>query len=59
VGMVPQALGGAGSEIRVTMAVVTIGGVLISAVFTLIIIPTLYEAFEGFVERIKSHGESH
>lgn len=58
VGMIPQALGGAGSEIRVTMAVVTIGGVLVSAVFTLIIIPTLYEAFEGFVERLKGRGES-
>jgi HAE1 family hydrophobic/amphiphilic exporter-1 len=53
VGMIPQAMGGAGSEIRVCMAVVTIGGVLISAIFTLIIIPTLYEAFESFIERLK------
>ena len=42
VGMVPQALGGAGSEYRVPMAVVQIGGVLMSALFTLFVIPAGY-----------------
>lgn len=42
VGMMPQAMGGAGSEFRVPMAVVQIGGVLISACFTLFVIPVVY-----------------
>lgn len=43
VGMVPQlVLGGSGSEFREPMAVVQIGGVLISAVFTLFVIPVIY-----------------
>ncbi|MBN1423855.1 efflux RND transporter permease subunit [Candidatus Fermentibacteria bacterium] len=54
VGMIPQALGGAGSEFRVAMAVVTIGGVLISAVFTLFLIPALYASFETWVERLRA-----
>lgn len=40
--MVPQAIGGAGAEFRTAMAVVTIGGVLLSAVFTLFVIPVIY-----------------
>ncbi|MBN1163022.1 MAG: efflux RND transporter permease subunit [Candidatus Krumholzibacteriota bacterium] len=46
VGMVPQALGGAGSEYRVPMAVVQMGGVLLSAVFTLFIIPVIYSGMD-------------
>jgi len=43
IGMIPQTLGGgAGSEFRSPMAVVQIGGVLISAVFTLFVIPVVY-----------------
>jgi HAE1 family hydrophobic/amphiphilic exporter-1 len=43
VGMVPQlVLGGSGSEFREPMAVVQIGGVLISAIFTLFVIPVVY-----------------
>jgi hydrophobic/amphiphilic exporter-1 (mainly G- bacteria), HAE1 family len=43
VGMVPQLVfGGSGSEFREPMAVVQIGGVLISAVFTLFVIPVVY-----------------
>ncbi len=58
VGMIPQALGGAGSEFRVAMALVTIGGVLVSAVFTLFLIPTLYASFETWVERIRARRET-
>jgi len=46
VGMMPQAMGGAGSEFRTPMAVVQIGGVLISAVFTLFVIPIVYSMFD-------------
>jgi HAE1 family hydrophobic/amphiphilic exporter-1 len=42
IGMIPQALSGAGAEYRTPMAVVQIGGVLMSAVFTLFVIPVAY-----------------
>jgi HAE1 family hydrophobic/amphiphilic exporter-1 len=42
VGMIPQAVGGAGLEFRAPMAIVQIGGVLISAFFTLFVIPATY-----------------
>jgi HAE1 family hydrophobic/amphiphilic exporter-1 len=42
----PQALGGSGSEFRQAVAVVTMGGVLVSAVFTLYLIPAIYTAFD-------------
>lgn len=48
IGMVPQALGGAGVEYRAPMAVVQIGGVLLSAVFTLFIIPVIYTMMDRF-----------
>lgn len=42
-GMLPQLVSqGAGSEFRAPMAVVQIGGVLISALFTLFVIPVVY-----------------
>ncbi|MFH1756031.1 MAG: efflux RND transporter permease subunit, partial [Candidatus Latescibacterota bacterium] len=46
IGMLPQALGGAGSEFRATMAIVTMGGVLVSAVFTLYVIPVIYDILD-------------
>ena len=42
VGMIPQAMSGAGAEYRMPMAVVQIGGVLMSSVFTLFVIPVVY-----------------
>ena len=43
----PMALGicAAGSEIRRPLGIVSIGGLIISAVLTLIVIPTLYNLF--------------
>jgi len=46
IGMVPQAMGGAGAEFRTPMAVVQIGGVLVSTVFTLYLIPVVYVLFD-------------
>jgi HAE1 family hydrophobic/amphiphilic exporter-1 len=46
IGMLPQALGGAGSEFRSVMAVVTMGGVLVSAVFTMFLIPVIYDLLD-------------
>ncbi len=52
VGMIPQALGTSqGYELRLAIAMVTMGGVLVSAVFTLILIPSLYAGFEELKER--------
>lgn len=46
-GMLPQALGTAGvASIRASMAVVTIGGVIISTLFTLYVIPAIYTAMD-------------
>jgi len=58
VGMLPQALGGAGTEYRVPMAVVQIGGVIMSAVFTLFVIPVAYTVLDRltFAGR-REHGE--
>jgi HAE1 family hydrophobic/amphiphilic exporter-1 len=52
VGMLPQAIGGSGLEFRAPMAIVQIGGVLISAVFTLFIIPVFYT----ITDRVTSAG---
>lgn len=46
IGMVPQALGGAGAEFRTPMAVVQMGGVLVSTVFTMYVIPVVYVLFD-------------
>ncbi len=46
VGMIPQAIGGAGLEFRSPMAIVQIGGVLVSAFFTLFVIPAIYTIFD-------------
>jgi HAE1 family hydrophobic/amphiphilic exporter-1 len=47
IALLPQALGsGAGSFFRKPMAIVTMGGVLGSAVFTLLLIPVIYEKLD-------------
>ena len=46
-GMLPLALGfGAGGEFRAPMAIVAIGGLLTSTMFTLYVIPVIYRLFE-------------
>ncbi len=58
VGMLPQAMGGAGSEFRIPMAVVQIGGVLVSACFTLFVVPAVYTIFDRLTlqGRREAHG---
>jgi len=46
--ILPQALGGKDAGFQVAMAVVTMGGVLFSAVFTLFLIPVVYEYMDRF-----------
>jgi HAE1 family hydrophobic/amphiphilic exporter-1 len=49
IALVPQALStGSGAFFQVPMAVVTIGGVLGGAVFTMFLIPVIYVAFDRF-----------
>jgi cobalt-zinc-cadmium resistance protein CzcA len=51
-GFVPMALShGAGSEIQRPLATVVIGGVVTSTLLTLIVLPTVYEVIEQWVDR--------
>ncbi|MCM8762106.1 MAG: efflux RND transporter permease subunit [Candidatus Omnitrophica bacterium] len=53
-GMLPMAISRSqGSEFRAPMAVSVIGGVLISALFTLYLIPVIYEAVDGYIQKRK------
>jgi len=49
--MIPQAMGGSGAEFRQAMAIVTMGGVLISMIFTLFLLPVLYSLFDRLTVR--------
>lgn len=51
ISILPQAMGGSGSEFRKAMAVVTMGGVLVSTVFTLYLLPPLYMIFDRITVR--------
>jgi HAE1 family hydrophobic/amphiphilic exporter-1 len=54
VALLPQALGtGAGAGFRIPMAVVTIGGSLVAAIFTLFLIPVIYVKTENVILRIR------
>jgi heavy metal efflux system protein len=51
-GFVPMAVStGAGSEIQRPLATVVIGGVVTSTLLTLIVLPTIYELVEAWMER--------
>jgi HAE1 family hydrophobic/amphiphilic exporter-1 len=51
IGMIPQVIGRTeGYEIRTAMGYVTMGGVLVSALFTLVLIPALYYYIERFID---------
>jgi HAE1 family hydrophobic/amphiphilic exporter-1 len=54
-GLTPLALGmGEGSEVRAPMAVAVIGGLTVSTLLTLVIIPVIYTYTDAFAERVKS-----
>ncbi len=56
IALAPQAIGsGAGSFYRIPMAVVTIGGVLVAAVFTLFLIPVMYQKLDRFAFAAHAH----
>jgi len=45
-GLLPQALGGAGANFRVALAVPTIGGIIVSTLFTMVFIPIIFYYME-------------
>ena len=56
VGMLPVAMRfGRASEIRAPMAIVVIGGLTVSSVLTLIVIPVLYSLFDDVTARLRKH----
>jgi HAE1 family hydrophobic/amphiphilic exporter-1 len=61
VGMIPQIFGGSeGSELRTPMAIVQIGGVVVSALLTLFIIPIAYTYLDRLTVRgRKERREAH
>ena len=58
VGLVPMALGlGEGSETNLPLARAVIGGLTVSTVFTLFLIPALYTLFDRFARRTAPDSE--
>ncbi|MCC7242859.1 MAG: efflux RND transporter permease subunit, partial [Acidobacteria bacterium] len=52
IGFIPMALShGAGAEVQRPLATVVIGGIVTSTLLTLIVLPTLYDMMERWVER--------
>ncbi|MDP8255741.1 MAG: efflux RND transporter permease subunit [Candidatus Alcyoniella australis] len=59
ISIAPQAMAGSGSEFRAAIAVVTMGGVLVSAVFTLFLLPVLYTIFDRLtIQGRREHREA-
>jgi HAE1 family hydrophobic/amphiphilic exporter-1 len=55
-GMLPIALGtGEGSESRAPMAVAVIGGLIISTLLTLLVVPVVYSLLDGFLSKFKRY----
>lgn len=54
-GMLPMAISrNEGSEIQIPLAIVIIGGLTVSTLITLIVIPSFYMTFENIVDKVKS-----
>ena len=55
---IPEALSkGSGSETMVPMAVAVIGGVMLSTILTLFVVPCAYEVFSKFEVHSRPHAE--
>lgn len=56
-GLLPIAIGlGEGSEIQAPMATVVIGGLLVSTILTLVLIPVMYTIFDSLSRKVR-HGD--
>jgi len=58
-GMLPTALKlGRGSEMRAPMAIAVIGGLIVSALLTLVVIPTLYTIFDDLMAKYQARKQA-
>ncbi|HUV03706.1 MAG TPA: efflux RND transporter permease subunit [Armatimonadota bacterium] len=58
-GMLPTALKlGRGSEMRAPMAIAVIGGLIVSALLTLVVIPTLYTIFDDLMVKYQARKQA-
>jgi multidrug efflux pump subunit AcrB len=56
--LIPMALGiGEGSETNLPLARAVIGGLMVSTMFTLFLVPALYTVFDRFAKRVSPHDE--
>ncbi|MCK4273055.1 efflux RND transporter permease subunit [bacterium] len=54
-GLTPLAIGmGEGSEVRAPMAIAVIGGLTVSTLLTLVVVPVIYTYTDSFAERVKN-----
>jgi Cu/Ag efflux pump CusA len=59
VGLAPMALGlGEGSEANLPLARAVIGGLSVSTLFTLFVVPTLYTVFDRFAKRTSDEDDA-
>ncbi|MBS4534922.1 efflux RND transporter permease subunit [Clostridium sp. D2Q-14] len=59
-GLLPIAIGlGEGSEIQAPMATVVIGGLLLSTLLTLVLIPVMYTIFDDISRKLRRGDDSH
>ena len=57
-GLLPLAMStGEGSELRAPLAIAVMGGLLVSTVLTLLVIPVIYLISEGLLEKIHNWGK--
>lgn len=58
-GLLPLAIGsGEGAEVRAPMAITVIGGLLVSTLLTLVVIPVLYDLMDAGRRRVRTGGTS-
>jgi len=59
-GMLPLALGkGSGSELYRGLGIIVVGGMLVSTIFTLFVVPTILSLVQEFKERVQLRREHH
>ncbi|MEL7451247.1 MAG: efflux RND transporter permease subunit, partial [Pseudomonadota bacterium] len=58
-GLAPMAIGfGEGAEVRAPMAITVIGGLLVSTLLTLVVIPVVYSLLDQRRDRVVATGDN-